>query len=252
MSAEQDLKYGSIVYKEVEISHNEYLEQKYQSVSSKSGKHFAKICYHGSTIHPGKTYTDSYCKKNGLGKYASGTSSSSSSSRKSSVGSGLLGAAAGGIGGLVAKGIESERARSEEKKAQYKAERAAIDAEVQPYISGLKAQYPVKQASLSELLLWLPELLVTAESFAEDEKAYRYDNVPRRIANECKEATGKQAIKVGKRIKKLSKEQYETPEIKEMMKKADILSGRRGRRRVLIFAVIFYALLLLMLMVLNS
>lgn len=81
MSAEQDLKYGSIVYKEVEISHDEYLEQKYQHVSSTSEKHFAKICYHGSTIHPEKTYTDSYCKKNNLGKYANGGSSSKESEK---------------------------------------------------------------------------------------------------------------------------------------------------------------------------
>ena len=77
--AEVDLKYGSMSYREVLISHEEYLEGKYQYVSHRSGEHYARISYRGDTIHPEETYTDSYCREHKLGKYANATGEKTSS-----------------------------------------------------------------------------------------------------------------------------------------------------------------------------
>lgn len=96
------MAFGSITYKDVEISHEEYLNYfwKYQSISHKSGKHYARICYIGSTVDPDRTYTEKYCKKHNLGKYAGG---------KAGGRKGLLSAAAGGIGRLLKSALDTER-----------------------------------------------------------------------------------------------------------------------------------------------
>ena len=76
------------------ISHSEYLSGKYRDVSSSSGKHEAKVWYKDNgSINEDSTYSDSYLRSNGLGRYAkkaessSKSSSSKSSSSKSSSGS---------------------------------------------------------------------------------------------------------------------------------------------------------------------
>lgn len=57
---------------------------KYQSVSSVSGKVYARVWYNDDgSVNADQTYSSSYCKKNGLGKYAK-SSSGPSSSRSSS------------------------------------------------------------------------------------------------------------------------------------------------------------------------
>ena len=76
------------------ISHSEYLSGKYRDVSTISGKHEAKVWYKDNgSINEDSTYSDSYLRANGLGRYAkkaessSKSSSSKSSSSKSSSGS---------------------------------------------------------------------------------------------------------------------------------------------------------------------
>ena len=51
---------GSIIYKEKPISHEEYLECKYQSISSSGGEHKARITYVGDKIDAGATYSHKY------------------------------------------------------------------------------------------------------------------------------------------------------------------------------------------------
>lgn len=73
--------------KMVPISHEEYLSGKWQSVSSSSGKHEAKVFYKDDGSIDECSYTDSYCRKHQLGRYApKAESSSKSSSSKSSSG----------------------------------------------------------------------------------------------------------------------------------------------------------------------
>ncbi|MBO5880463.1 MAG: hypothetical protein J6Q57_02280 [Paraprevotella sp.] len=72
----------------VPISHDEYLSGKWQSVSSSSGKHEAKVFYKDDGSIDECSYSDSYCRKHQLGRYApkAASSSSKSSSSKSSSG----------------------------------------------------------------------------------------------------------------------------------------------------------------------
>lgn len=71
---EIDLKHGSISIKDIVISKDEFGTGKYQYGYAKGhGQNrvfYARVCYHGNTIHPEKTYTDEYCRKNKLGKYS--------------------------------------------------------------------------------------------------------------------------------------------------------------------------------------
>lgn len=68
------------------ISHDEYLSGKYKDVSTISGKHEAKVWYKDNgSIDEDYTYSDSYLRSKGLGRYAKkAESSSKSSSSKSS------------------------------------------------------------------------------------------------------------------------------------------------------------------------
>ncbi len=71
---------GTIQRKDVLLSSNEDYSM-YQSISLKSEGRYATIYYNGDEIHPEMTYTDSYCRKNKLGKYANGNSSSKESEK---------------------------------------------------------------------------------------------------------------------------------------------------------------------------
>ena len=58
--------FGSITSKDVHISHDEYLSGKYQSVSSRSGEHYARVWYIGNDIDAGKTFINGkLCTKAG-------------------------------------------------------------------------------------------------------------------------------------------------------------------------------------------
>ena len=75
------------------ISHSEYLSGKYKNVSSSSGNHEAKVWYKDNgAIDEDSTYSDSYLRSNGLGRYAKKAESSSKSSSisKSSSSSSLF------------------------------------------------------------------------------------------------------------------------------------------------------------------
>lgn len=75
---------------------------KYSNVFHKSGEHYARITTVDGEIDAAQTYTDSYCKKNGLGRYAnSGSSSKQSSSSSSAKGFGLGAAIGGGAVGVA-------------------------------------------------------------------------------------------------------------------------------------------------------
>lgn len=66
------------------ISHDEYLSGKYKDVSTSSGKHEAKVWYKDNgSIDEDYTYSDSYLRSKGLGRYAKKAESSSKSSSSS-------------------------------------------------------------------------------------------------------------------------------------------------------------------------
>ena len=71
---------GTIKRKDVLLSPNEDYSM-YQSTSLKSEGRYATIWYNDDEIHPEMTYTDSYCRKNKLGQYANGNSSSKESEK---------------------------------------------------------------------------------------------------------------------------------------------------------------------------
>jgi hypothetical protein len=71
--------------KMIPISHDDYVKGKWKSVSSSSGEHEAKIWLNDDgSIDAEASYSDSYCRKHQLGRYAPKADSSSSTSSSSS------------------------------------------------------------------------------------------------------------------------------------------------------------------------
>lgn len=55
----------------IQISHEDYVSGKYQSTSSNSGEHSARVVYNDDgSINEAETYSRDYQKKNKIGKYA--------------------------------------------------------------------------------------------------------------------------------------------------------------------------------------
>ena len=239
--------YGSITSKDVHISHDEYLSGKYQNISSRSGEHYARIWYIGNDIDAGKTYTDAYCKKNGLGKYAGGGSSSSSSSSRSSSRSssgGGLGSLrgktiAGAIGGAIVSGVkksyEKDKQRQEEENARNEQIRSIVRPRIEALESSLERDYPIKTddpkillgyiLALHKVVLSHKEITPGSSSDIDIEAEHRYES-------ERLEMEGTHLFKLIKRLKKKS-------ELRRIEKDANKYSGRRGRKIALLVLVIF-------------
>lgn len=105
------------------ISHDEYLSGKYKDVSTISGKHEAKVWYKDNgSIDEDYTYSDSYLRSKGLGRYAkkaessSKSSSSKSSSSKSSSSKSSSSKSSGGSSfSLFGSGSKNNSSKAEEK-----------------------------------------------------------------------------------------------------------------------------------------
>lgn len=67
---------SGIWWQEEKLPDGDQLSGKYQSVSHYDDGNYVKVWYNGDKFIPESTYTDAYCKKNNLGKYANGGSSS--------------------------------------------------------------------------------------------------------------------------------------------------------------------------------
>lgn len=136
---------------------------KYSNVSHKSGEHYARITTVDGEIDAAQTYTDSYCKKNGLGKYAnSGSSSSVKSSGGSRGGGSGIGKALGAGAVGVAKWAFTVSPEEKARKAERAAESEAIDSIVEPMIknlkSELKSKYPQDTKDATVMLSYITEL----------------------------------------------------------------------------------------------
>lgn len=95
------------------ISHDEYLSGKYKDVSTTSGKHEAKVWYKDNgSIDEDYTYSDSYLRSNGLGRYAKKAESSSKSSSSKSSSSKSSG---GSSSSLFGSGSKNKSSKAEEK-----------------------------------------------------------------------------------------------------------------------------------------
>lgn len=202
---------------DVLISHEEYLSMKYSNVSHKSGEHYARITTVDGEIDAAQTYTDSYCKKNGLGRYAnSGSSSKQSSSSSSAKGFGLGAAVGGGVVG-VAKWLFEE---TEEEKAQA-AEDERIDEIVEYRMErfnyNLKKHFPLT-GTTDELLARATDLLNQSDEFKLEES--HPDELHQRLAEEKCESVSKHAVKMCKQIKKQDPERFNQPDVQEILKRA--------------------------------
>ncbi len=243
--------YGSITSKDVHISHDEYLSGKYRNITSRSGEHYARVWYIGNDIDAGKTYSDSYCKKHGLGKYAGGGSSSSSSSRSSSRSSsgGGLGSLrgktiAGAIGGAIVSGVKNSYEKDKQRQEEDKARNEQIDSKVDPLIEALKSSlernYPIKTddpeillgyiLALHKVVLSHKEITPGSSSDIDIEAEHRYES--QRL-----EMEGNHLYKLIKRLKKKS-------ELRKIEKDANKYSGRRGRKIALLVLLIFAVVVL--------
>lgn len=240
---------GTLTSADIEISNREL--GKYANTIHRNGKNYARVYYNDGVIEPEKTYSNSYLKEHGIGKYAGGGSSSGSSSGKSSRGrKGLLSAAAGGVGGVIKTAIENEKEKERERNEEYERIREAVDARVEPYVESLKEKYPKKKATSAQILLWLPILLEEAESYQQLAKEKDIDEIDQQVYDKCMKETAGHAARLGKRLKKLYLEKYRSPEIQEIIKKVDIISGNRLRRRAIF--IIIPGLLLLMFFILVT
>lgn len=226
----------SIINKDVEISHEEYCSGKYQNVSSISGKHTARIWYVNGEIDPNKTYSDSYLRKNKIGKYAS---SGSSSSKSSSSGSGFgLGAAlGGGVVGLAKKLFEET---PEEKAQQAKDEEIddIVEYRMERFNFNLKRDFPIK-GTTEELVAGITALLDQSDEFKLEES--HPDELHSRLAEEKCESVSKHAVKMCKQIKKQDPERFNQPDIQEMLKRA----GKRTYWGKVKYALLIWVILMI-------
>lgn len=100
------------------ISHDEYLSGKYKDVSTISGKHEAKVWYKDNgSIDEDYTYSDSYLRSKGLGRYAkkAESGSKSSSSKSSSSKSSSSKSSGGSSFSLFGSGSKNNSSKAEEK-----------------------------------------------------------------------------------------------------------------------------------------
>ncbi len=100
------------------ISHDEYLSGKYKDVSTSSGKHEAKVWYKDNgSIDEDYTYSDSYLRSKGLGRYAkkAESGSKSSSSKSSSSKSSSSKSSGGSSFSLFGSGSKNNSSKAEEK-----------------------------------------------------------------------------------------------------------------------------------------
>ena len=202
---------------DVKVSREEACSGKYKSVSHLNGESYATVWYEGGEINPEMTYTDSSCKKKGLGKYAnSGSSSKDSSSSSSAKGFGLGAAVGGGVVG-VAKWLFEE---TEEEKAQ-----AAEDERIEEIVEyrmerfkfNLKKHFPLT-GTTDELLARATDLLNQSDEFKLEES--HPDELHQRLAEEKCESVSKHAVKMCKQIKKQDPERFNQPDVQEILKRA--------------------------------
>lgn len=118
------------------ISHDEYLSGKYKDVSTSSGKHEAKVWYKDNgSIDEDYTYSDSYLRSKGLGRYAKKAESSSKSSSSKSSSSKSSGGSSFSLFGSGSKNNSSKAEEKVEEKTVYvKVEIPATDEERLEYL----------------------------------------------------------------------------------------------------------------------
>lgn len=112
------------------ISHDEYLSGKYKDVSTSSGKHEAKVWYKDNgSIDEDYTYSDSYLRSKGLGRYAkkAESGSKSSSSKSSSSKSSSSKSSGGSSFSLFGSGSKNKSSKAEE---EVKEKTVYVDVEI--------------------------------------------------------------------------------------------------------------------------
>ncbi len=220
---------------DVLISHEEYCSGKYQNVSTISGKHYARIFYVNGEINPNSTYSDSYLRKNKLGKYAGSGSSSSSKSSKSS-GRGLGAALGGGVVGLAKMAFEEspeEKAEREQEEKERERIENMVEHKMKYFKRDIKDAYPLN-GSTDELVQRIEELVTQAENYKMEES--NPHKLTARLAEEKKKATAWLAFKLCKQVKKQDPERAAQPDMKTWRKKA----SRYSQRSLIIGVLIFF------------
>lgn len=207
----------SIERKDVRISHEEYLSSKYKDVSHKSGEHYARITTINGKIDAAQTYSDSYCKKNGLGKYANSGSSSKQSSSSSSAKSFGLGAAVGGGVVGVAKWLFEETEEEKAQAAEDERIEEIVEYRMERFNHNLKKHFPLT-GTTDELLARATDLLNQSDEFKLEES--HPDELHQRLAEEKCESVSKHAVKMCKQIKKQDPERFNQPDVQEIFKRA--------------------------------
>ena len=240
--------YGSITREDVLLSPNEDYT-KYQDTSLKGGKRYARITYIGGEICPEQTYIQSYCSKNGLGKYAkSGSSSKSSSSPSSRKGFGLGAAVGGGMVGLAKKAFEeSPEEKAERKREEREDERIEnmVEHKMKRFKRDIKEAYPLT-GTTDELVQRVEELMNQAEECKLDES--HPNKLHARLAEEKKKATAWLAFKLCKRVKKQDAERAAQPDMKAWRRKA----SRYSQRTLIICIALFMISMLLFIIIASS
>lgn len=221
---------------DVLISHEEYCSGKYQNVSIISGKYYARMFYVNGEINPNATYSDNYLRKNKIGKYANGGSSSSSSESSKSSGIGLGAAVGGGVVGL-AKWLFTE---TEEEKAQQAKEEEIediVEYRMERFDYNLKKHFPLK-GTTDELIARATALLDQSDNFRLEES--NPDELHSRLAEEKCESVSNYAVKICKQIRKQDPERFNQPDMQELFKR---VSKRSTWGKVKIFLLVWLILM---------
>lgn len=231
---------------DVLISHEEYLSMKYRNVSHKSGEHYARITTVDGEIDAAQTYTDSYCKKNGLGRYAnSGSSSKQSRSSSSAKGFGLGAAVSGGVVGLAKKAFEEtpeEKAAREKRIDENNRIVDIVDENIDRLKKELKVKYPLDTKDATIMLGYITALhsdILSNKDIPKEGKDFD-SKLTHRLEKEKLQCKGKHLRKLLIAFKKKT-------ELKTIYKDAEKYSGRRANKQLFIFIIIFIFTILMIL-----
>lgn len=226
---------GTIKRKDVLLSSNEDYSM-YKSTSITSEGRYATIYYNGDEIHPEMTYTDSYCRKNKLGKYRS--SNRASSSRSSSAkGFGLGAAVGGGVVGLAKKAFEEtpeEKAAREKRIDENNRIVDIVDENIDRLKKELKVKYPLDTKDATIMLGYITALhsdILSNKDIPKEGKDFD-SKLTHRLEKEQLQCKGKHLRKLLIALKKKT-------ELKTIYKDAEKYSGRRANKQLFIFIIIF-------------
>lgn len=222
---------------------------KYQGCNHYSDGDYVKVWYEGNKFSPERTYTDEYCRKSRLGKYAnsgSSSSSSKSSSSSSSSGGGIGAALGAGAIGLAKKAFEEtpeEKAKREKEEAEDEKISEIVERKMEILEKQLKQEYPLDTkdaATMLGLIVALHEVVLSHKDVSDYEKEDFHSKLKHEYETDRLETEAKHLYKL---IKKLNKK----TNLRTIYKTANKYSGYRMMKFAggLVAVIFFFVLLLL-------